>query len=98
MLKYGIACSLNETSTRSPIVLRGPIEKLCEEASSLGYQGLEIQLADPMQYDWKQIKKVCSDYHLELIAFATGRELSENGLSSSGSRSISTARRLPAAR
>ena len=80
MLKYGIACSLNETSTRSPIVLRGPIEKLCEEASSLGYQGLEIQLADPMQYDWKQIKKVCSDYHLELIAFATGRELSENGL------------------
>lgn len=80
MLKYGIACSLNETSTRSPIVLRGPIEKLCEEASSLGYQGLEIQLADPMQYDWKQIKKVCSDYHLELTAFATGRELSENGL------------------
>lgn len=41
---------------------------------------MEIQLADPMQYDWKQIKKVCSDYHLELTAFATGRELSENGL------------------
>ena len=80
MLKYGIACSLNSTSPQSPIVLRAPIEQLCSEASRLGYQGLEIQLANPMQYDWSHIKKVCEDHGLVLTALATGRELSENGL------------------
>ena len=80
MFKYGIACSLNEVSTRAPIVLRGSIGQLCEEAKGLGYDGLEIQLADPMQYDWQAIRKTCGDYGLDLIAFATGRELGENGL------------------
>lgn len=80
MFKYGVACSLNDVSTTAPIVLRGPIEQLCQEASEIGYNGLEIQLSNPMQYDWGKIKKVCADYGLELAAFATGRELSENGL------------------
>lgn len=78
--KYGVACSLNEVSVTAPIILRGPIEQLCEQAKGIGYDGLEIQLANPTQYDWGHIKKVCDDYGLDLIAFATGRELSENGL------------------
>ena len=80
MFKYGVACSLNDVSVTAPITLRGPIEQLCEQAGKIGYDGLEIQLANPMQYDWKHIKKVCGDYGLEITAFATGRELSENGL------------------
>lgn len=78
--KYGVACSLNDVSTAAPIILRGPIEQLCEQAKEIGYDGLEIQLANPMQYDWNHIKKVCGEYGLELITFATGRELGENGL------------------
>ena len=80
MFKYGVACSLNDVSTTAPIILRGPIEQLCQQAKEIGYDGLEIQLANPMQYDWGHIKKVCGDYGLELITFATGRELGENGL------------------
>lgn len=80
MFKYGVACSLNDVSVTAPITLRGPIEQLCEQAGKIGYDGLEIQLANPMQYDWKHIKKVCGDYGLEITAFASGRELSENGL------------------
>ncbi len=70
----------NDVSTTAPIILRGPIEQLCKEAKEIGYDGLEIQLANPRQYDWNHIKTVCNDSGLELIAFATGRELGENGL------------------
>ena len=80
MFKYGVACSLNDVSTTAPIILRGPIEQLCEQAKKIGYDGLEIQLANPLQYDWKHIKEVCGAYGLDLITFATGRELGENGL------------------
>lgn len=80
MFKYGVACSLNDVSTTAPIVLRGPIEQLCREAHEIGYDGLEIQLSNPRQYDWGKIRQVCKDYHLEIAALATGRELSENGL------------------
>ena len=80
MFKYGVACSLNDVSTTAPIILRGPIEQLCEQAKKIGYDGLEIQLANPLQYDWKHIKEVCGAYGLDLITFATGREQGENGL------------------
>ena len=110
MFKYGVACSLNDVSTTAPIILRGPIEQLCEQAKKIGYDGLEIQLANPLQYDWKHIKEVCGAYGLDLITFATGRELGENGLcllSDDASvrraaidrlKDISTARRLRAVR
>ena len=80
MFKYGITCSLNDVSTTAPITLRGPIEQVCEQAKEIGYDGLEIQLANPLQYDWNHIKKVTGDYGLEIVTFATGRELGENGL------------------
>lgn len=54
--RYGVACSLNDVSTTAPITLRGPIEQLCKEAKEIGYDGLEIQLANPRQYDWNHIK------------------------------------------
>lgn len=80
LFRYGVACSLNDVSVTAPITLRGPIEQLCEQAKEIGYEGLEIQLANPMQFDWEHIKKVTADYGLEVVAFATGRELGENGL------------------
>lgn len=80
LFRYGVTCSLNEVSETAPIVLRGSIEQVCEQAKEIGYGGLEIQLADPMQYDWSHIKKVTEDYGLEITAFATGREMGENGL------------------
>lgn len=110
MFKYGVACSLNDVSTTAPIILRGPIEQLCEQAKKIGYDGLEIQLANPLQYDWKHIKEVCGAYGLDLITFATGRSWVRTACACSpttrrcagqpltGSRNISTARRLRAVR
>ncbi|MCD8198165.1 MAG: sugar phosphate isomerase/epimerase [Lachnospiraceae bacterium] len=78
--RYGVACSLNEVSVTAPITLRGSIEQICEDAKKIGYEGLEIQLATPLQFDWEHVKKVTEDYGLAITAFATGRELGENGL------------------
>lgn len=82
MLKYGITCSLSDypVSTAAPITLRGTIEECCKQAKEIGYEGIEIQLADPNTYDWDHIKKVCDEYGLKIICFATGRELGEHGL------------------
>ena len=67
MFKYGVACSMSDVSTTAPIILRGPSEQLCQQAKEIGYDGLEIQLANPMQYDWSAIRKTCNDYGLDLI-------------------------------
>ncbi len=80
LFHYGVACSLNDVSVTAPITLRGTIEQLCGQAKEIGYEGLEIQLADPLQYDWQHIKKVTEEYGLAITAFATGREMGENNL------------------
>jgi len=80
LFRYGVTCSLNEVSAAAPITLSGSIEQLCGQAKEIGYEGLEIQLADPLQYDWNHIRKVTEEYGLEIVAFATGREMSENNL------------------
>ncbi len=81
MFKYGVAVSLNTVpSVTAPIVLRGPIEEICRQAQQCGYDGIEIQLENPKQYDWAHIQSVVKAHGLEIIAFATGRELGEHGL------------------
>ncbi|MGI6030770.1 MAG: sugar phosphate isomerase/epimerase family protein [Eubacteriales bacterium] len=75
MFHYGVACSLNDASVEAPITLRGPIEQLCTEAKEIGYEGLEIQLHDPQDWDWKALRKTTESYGLQLVAFATGREM-----------------------
>jgi sugar phosphate isomerase/epimerase len=81
LFKYGVACSLNDVSATAPIILRGDIETVCAKAKEIGYDGLEIQLCDPQNYEWKEIKQTTDYYGLEIVAFATGRELIENKLS-----------------
>ncbi|MCC8163518.1 MAG: sugar phosphate isomerase/epimerase [Lachnospiraceae bacterium] len=80
IFQYGVTCSLNEVSETAAITLRGSIEQVCDDAKKIGYDGLEIQLANPLQYDWEHIKKVTEDHGLKVAAFATGREMGENGL------------------
>lgn len=81
MFKYGIACSLDETSTRAPIILRGDIESIAITAKEIGYTGLELQMCDPQQYDWKNLTSTAHQIGMEFCAIATGRELHEHGLS-----------------
>lgn len=80
LFKYGIACSLNEASPAAPIILRGDIEYLAKTAKEIGYDGIELQMYNPMDHDWQKLVDTIRKYELEFCAIATGREFYENGL------------------
>jgi sugar phosphate isomerase/epimerase len=79
LFKYGIACSLNEASTAAPITLRGDIDYLAKTAKSIGYDGIELQLYNPMDHDWQNLVDTARKHDMAFCAIATGRELYENG-------------------
>ena len=79
--QYGVACALEEVPASWPINLRGSIDYLTQTASQLGYDALELQLCNPQNYDWKQLRRTAEQHGLRFCADATGRELIENGLS-----------------
>ena len=79
--QYGVACALEEVPASWPINLRGSIDYLTQMASQLGYDALELQLCNPQNYDWKQLRQTAEQHGLRFCADATGRELIENGLS-----------------
>ncbi|HBR03995.1 MAG TPA: hypothetical protein DD738_15450 [Ruminiclostridium sp.] len=81
LFKYGIACSLNETSVHAPITLRGDIEQIATTAKEIGYNGIELQLCNPQDYDWNNLANVAKQVGVEFCAIATGREIVENKLS-----------------
>ena len=80
LFRYGIACSLDTVSVTAPITLRGDIESLCERSRRIGYEGIEIQLANPGNFDWDRVRKTTDDYGITVTALATGRELHQNKL------------------
>ncbi len=81
LFKYGIACSLDETPVSAPITLRGDIEYLTKTAREIGYDGIELQLSNPGQYNWENLSATARQAGLEFCAIATGREYVENKLS-----------------
>lgn len=80
MFTYGVACALDNPSLEAPITLRGDIEYLAKTAKDIGYEAIELQLKDPQNFDWNNLKKVADQAGLSYAAIATGREYGENGL------------------
>ena len=80
MFTYGIACALDEVSLEAPITLRGDIEYLAKTVKDIGYEAIELQLKDPQNFDWKNLRQVADQAGLKYSAIATGREYVENGL------------------
>ena len=58
--QYGVACALEEVPASWPINLRGSIDYLTQTASQLGYDALELQLCNPQNYDWKQLRQTAA--------------------------------------
>ncbi len=80
MFKYGIACALDNPSMAAPITLRGDMEYLASTVKRMGMTGIELQMKDPQNFDWKQMRQIADQAGLEFTAIATGREYVENGL------------------
>lgn len=80
MFKYGISCSLEPQAVRQPVILRGDIESIAERSAKAGYDGIELFIRDPRQYDANRLMKAAADQGLEYCAIATGMEYTRNGL------------------
>lgn len=72
----------------APLVLRGKCESLVERAWKAGFDGLEIQCADPDLIDCKSLHRELDKKHMRLIALGTGPVYGKYGFSlSSGDES-----------
>ena len=80
MFKYGISCSIEPQSERQPVILRGDIESIAERAAKAGYDGIELFIRNPEQYDADHLLAVARRNGLEYCAIATGMEYTRNGL------------------
>lgn len=78
--KYGISCSLEPQPERQPVILRGEIEKIAENAKRAGYDAIELFIRDAKQYDPARLRKAAQAEGLEYCAIATGMEYNLNHL------------------
>lgn len=77
---YAVNCALEPVSARSPVVLRGTIEENIRIAGEIGYDGLELFIRDPRQYDAARMKRLARESGLSYCFIATGLEYSLNRL------------------
>lgn len=80
MFKYGVNCAFEEVSPRAPVILRGSMEQVAKEAAEIGYDGLELFIREPKQYDGQYLKRVADDYGLGFSCIGTGMEYTVNQL------------------
>jgi len=81
MFKYGISCALDAQPERQPVILRGDIDEVTRIAGEIGYDGVELFIKEPRQYDAAKLLRAAERNGLEFCGIATGMEYTKNGLS-----------------
>ncbi len=79
--KYGIACGFKNVSPKQPVIVRGDYERVVKVAKDCGYDGIELHIENPSQYDPVLLKQIGDNYGMEFCGIATGMELSLHKLS-----------------
>lgn len=79
--RYGVVAALGDLPRRYPVALRGDIAEVAATAKAFGYNGLELHIARPRQYDAALLRRVADDHGLEYCGIATGMEYNFHGLS-----------------
>jgi len=80
-MKFSILACDRRLSKDFPFILRGNYEDCAKMAYDIGFQGMEIQIQDPRQYDVLHLRKVFDSYGLEIPSVNTGLAFSFEGLS-----------------
>lgn len=80
MFKYGISCALEPQPLRQPVILRGDIRSVTSTAGELGYDGVELFIRNPGQYDVKEMLGAAEAAGVEYCGIATGMEYNLNHL------------------
>ena len=81
MIYYGLVCSLEPVTPDKPVIFQGPLERYGNKIRDIGYDGIELHLRNPRQYDAQVLKRTADDFSLAICALSTGLEYGLNGLS-----------------
>lgn len=76
-----VATLTAEVSASSPVVMGGDPSIWIEQASQMGYDGVELHWPNPAQIPIEAIERACQSFNMEIAAFATGRAYVQEGLS-----------------
>jgi|GluameStandDraft_1065615.scaffolds.fasta_scaffold01593_6 sugar phosphate isomerase/epimerase len=81
-MKFSVCAVDRDLPTDIPFPLRGKTYGECASiAKSLGYDGIELQIQDPLQVDQKYLKNVLDSYGLQASAITTGLAYTYEGMS-----------------
>jgi len=79
-MKIGLAIAPANASPLAFVVFREDLKVSIRKSSELGYDGVELALADPEEINVAQVKDLIQKYNLELPVISTGRVFSEEKL------------------
>ncbi len=78
-MKLSMVLSLQDTSFGA--VFKAELDPLLKELRELGFDGVELALADPLEVDQREVFRIVSEHGLEVPAVGTGQAYLRDGLS-----------------
>jgi sugar phosphate isomerase/epimerase len=78
-MKFSLVVSLQPTSFEA--LVRGKVDQTLKELSEMGYEGVELALANPSEINQNKVLKMVKQYGLEVPAIGTGQAYLRDGLS-----------------
>lgn len=82
-MKFSILAADIPLSSDFPFPLRGSFDSCARLAAKLGYDGIELQIRDPLDYDGLAIRRMLDDCGLRASAVTTGMSYTFDGHSMS---------------
>ena len=82
-MKFSILAADIPLSSDFPFPLRGSFDSCARLAAELGYNGIELQIRNPLDYDYKAVRKMLDRYDIAASAVTTGMSYTFEGHSMS---------------
>lgn len=79
--RYSMAVTQETVSNAAPILFRGDVYRVVEDAAQIGYDAVELQLRDADKYEGSRLADHCAEQGCAISGLATGLEYSLNHLS-----------------
>src|SRR5512137_564291 len=76
-MKIGLAIAPEDALPTAFVVFRDKLHVSIKKAAALGYDGIELALAEAGQADARLIAALLSEYGMDLAAISTGRVFAE---------------------
>jgi sugar phosphate isomerase/epimerase len=82
-MKFSILAADIPLPSDFPFPLRGSFDSCARLAAELGYSGIELQIRNPLDYDYKAVRKMLDRYGIAASAVTTGMSYTFDGHSMS---------------